>query len=243
LNAVFPLTYSQPPDSIRLGDRVDVASIPGSAHLTLHVVGFYTGLGTFGDLSAILADQSVATTLGQGQLYTIFALRLPESSQNQDLQRISQSVPGVITLGDQAILNQLDSVLNNIVQVVEGIASLAMFAGLVLIANTAALAMLERRRELGMLKAIGHTSRGVLAMILVENGILGAFGAAGALILVSLSSTVLSRFIFQSPGQPGSSVALTLLLALATSALCMLVAGAVTWPSTRIRPLEVLRYE
>jgi predicted lysophospholipase L1 biosynthesis ABC-type transport system permease subunit len=243
LNAVFPLTYSQPPDDIRLGDRVDVSSLNGSVHRTLHVVGFYTGLGTFGDLSAILADQGVANTLGTEQLYTIFALRLPETSQNQNLQRIAQSVPGVITLGDQATLNQLDSVLNNVVQVVEGVASLAMFAGLVLIADTAALAMLERRRELGMLKAIGHTSRGVLAMILVENGVLGASSAAGALILVSLSATVLSRFIFHSPGQPGASIALTLLLALATSALCMLVAGAVTWPSTRIRPLEVLRYE
>jgi ABC-type antimicrobial peptide transport system permease subunit len=80
-------------------------------------------------------------------------------------------------------------------------------------------------------------------MILVENGVLGAAGAAGALILVSLSSTVLSRFIFHSGGQPGTSIALTLLVALATSALCMLVAGAVAWPATRIRPLEVLRYE
>jgi predicted lysophospholipase L1 biosynthesis ABC-type transport system permease subunit len=243
LNAVFPLTYSQAPDDIRLGDQVDVSSLNGSVHRTLHVVGFYTGLGTFGDLSAILADQSVATTLGQAQLYSIVALRLPESRQSQDLQFIKQSAPGVITLGDQAILNQLDSVLNNIVQVVEGVASLAMFAGLVLIANTAALAMLERRRELGMLKAIGHTSHGVLAMILVENGVLGAASAAAALILVSLSATGLSRFIFQSPGQPGTSIALTLVLALATSALCMLVAGAVAWPSTRIRPLEVLRYE
>jgi predicted lysophospholipase L1 biosynthesis ABC-type transport system permease subunit len=243
LNAVFPLTFSQPPYNVRLGDQVDVSSLNGSVHRALQVVGFYTGLGTFGDLSAILADQSVAATLGQERLYTIFALRLPESRQSQDLQRISHSVPGVITLGDQATLNQLDSVLNNIVQVVELIASLAMFAGLVLIANTAALAMLERRRELGMLKAIGHTSGGVLAMIVVENGILGATGAAGALILVSLSATVLSRYIFQSPGNPGASVAMTLLLALATSALCMLVAGVVAWPSTRIRPLEVLRYE
>ncbi|PWT72345.1 MAG: hypothetical protein C5B60_09705, partial [Chloroflexi bacterium] len=243
LNAVFPLSYSESPDNIRLGDHVEVASLNGRVIRALHVVGFYTGLGTFAGLSAILTDRSVATTLGQEQLFTIFALRLPETAQSQDLQRIKQAIPGVITLGDQATLNQLDAVLNNIVQVVELIASLAMFAGLVLIADTAALAMLERRRELGMLKAIGHTSRGVLGMIMVENGLLGAAGATGALILVSLSTTVLSRLIFHSPGQSGTSVPLTLLLAMATSVLCVLVAGAVAWPATRIRPLEALRYE
>ncbi|HEX6544049.1 MAG TPA: FtsX-like permease family protein [Ktedonobacterales bacterium] len=243
LNAVFPLSQSETPTRLKLGDEVVMASLDGKAQQTLRVVGFYTGLGTSADLSAILVDRNVAMTLGQGHPYTIFAVRLPVASQTADLQSIKQAVPGVITLGDVAAMNQIDTILNNIIQVVESVASLAMFAGLVLIANTVALAMLERRRELGILKAIGHTSRGVLGMVLAEHGLLAIVGASSALCLVSLAAALLTQITFQTTSLPSASSTVILALAGATTALCMLVAAGVAWRSTRIRPVEVLRYE
>ena len=115
--------------------------------------------------------------------------------------------------------------------------------GLALIANTVALAMLERRREIGILKAIGHTSRGILGMVLAEHGILGIVGAYAALLLVSLAATILSQLAFQSATGTSASVSLVVALAGATALLCMLVAGMVAWQATRVRPIEVLRYE
>ncbi len=243
LNAVFPLNESESPTNLKLGDDVVLSSLDGKTMQTAHVIGFYTGLGTFAGLSAILADQRVAATLGEGQPYTIYAVRLPAATQAQELQTIKQTVPGVITLGDTAAINQIDTILDNILQVVELVASLAMFAGLALIANTVALAMLERRREIGILKAIGHTSRGILGMVLAEHGILGIVGAYAALLLVSLAATILSQLAFQSATGTSASVSLIVTLAGATALLCMLVAGMVAWQATRARPIEVLRYE
>ncbi|HEU5347137.1 MAG TPA: FtsX-like permease family protein [Ktedonobacterales bacterium] len=243
LNAVFPLSQSEAPTSLKLGDQVEMASLDGKATQTLRVVGFYTGQGTFADLSAILVDRGVAATLANGKPYTIFAVRLPQAAQTRDLQSIKRAVPGVITLGDVAAINQINTILDNIIQVVEAVASLAMLAGLILVANTVALAMLERRRELGILKAIGHTSRGILGMVLAEYGILALVGASSALCLVSLAGSVLSRLAFDTASGAGASAALTLALAGATAILCMLVAGLVAWQATRVRPIEVLRYE
>jgi ABC-type antimicrobial peptide transport system permease subunit len=243
LNAVFPLSESDAPDKLKLGDLVTVSSLDGKTTQTLHVVGFYTGLGTFAGLSAILTDRGMAATLSNGQPYTIFAVRLPPATQTQDLQTIKQAVPGVITLGDAATLNDINTILDNIVQVIEAVASLAMFAGLVLIANTVALAMLERRRELGILKAIGHTSRGILGMVLAEQGVLAMVGAYSALLVVSVAATVLTQMTFHTTTGTSASVPMTLALAAATAALCMLVAGSVAWRATHIRPIEVLRYE
>ncbi|HEU4784749.1 MAG TPA: FtsX-like permease family protein [Ktedonobacterales bacterium] len=243
LNAVFPLSESDAPDKLKLGDLVMVSSLEGKTTQTLHVVGFYTGLGTFAGLSAILTDRSVAATLSNGHPYTIFAVRLPPATQTQDLQAIKQAVPGAITLGDAATLNDVNTILDNIVQVIEAVASLAMFAGLALIANIVALAMLERRRELGILKAIGHTSRGILGMVLAEQGVLAVVGAYSALLVVSVAATVLTQMTFHSAVGTSDSVPLTLALAAATVALCMLVAGSVAWRATRIRPIEALRYE
>ena len=243
LNAVFPLSESQAPTNLRLGDDVTLSSLSGKSTQTLHVVGFYTGLGTFADLSAILADQQATRMLADGQPYTIYAIRLPLTSQDQALAAIKKAVPNAITLGDVATLSQIDTILNNIIQVIEAVASLAMFAGLVLIANTVALAMLERRRELGILKAIGHTSRGILGMALAEQGLLGVIGAASALLLVSLTAAIFTQLTFQSAAGSHTSITQTLVLAGAATALCMVVAGAVAWRSTRVRPIEVLRYE
>ena len=243
LNAVFPLSESDAPDKLKLGDQVVLSSLDGKTTRTLHVVGFYTGLGTFAGLSAILTDRGAAMTLSNGHPYSIFAVRLPPAAQSQDLQTIKQAVPGVITLGDAATLNDINTILDNIVQVIEMVASLAMFAGLVLIANTVALAMLERRRELGILKAIGHTSHGILGMVLAEQGVLAMVGAYSALLVVSVAATVLTQITFHSTVGTSGSVPLTLALAAATATLCLLVAGSVAWRTTRIRPIEVLRYE
>ena len=168
---------------------------------------------------------------------------MPPTEETADLQRIKQAVPGTVTLGDAAATNSLATILNNIIQAVEAVAALAMLAGLILIADTVALAMLERRREIGILKAIGHTSRGVLGMVLVENGILGAAGAFTALLIVSLTAAALSQATFQSAGTDGAPAGLVIGLAAATTVVCMLVAGVVAWGATRARPIEVLRSE
>ena len=121
------------------------------------------------------------------------------------------------------------------------IASLAMIAGLIIIANAVALAMLERRREIGILKSVGHTSSSVLATVLVENGLIGVLGALVAMLLVvgaivALGSLVLNVTLLISP-------ALVLLIIASTAVVTMTIAVLVAWNAARVRPLEVLRYE
>ncbi|HCI81226.1 MAG TPA: ABC transporter permease, partial [Ktedonobacter sp.] len=53
-----------------------------------------------------------------------------------------------------ALINQ---VLDNLIIMLTTLASLAMIAGIVIIANAVGLAMLERQREIGILKSVGYT--------------------------------------------------------------------------------------
>jgi putative ABC transport system permease protein len=109
------------------------------------------------------------------------------------------------------------------------VTSLAPLASILIIANAVALAMLERRRELGILKAVSHTSRPVLGEVLVENGVIG------------FTAALLGRLAFNLPlAIPAPTV---LLVVAATAAVCMIVAAAVAWGAARVRPVEVLRYE
>jgi putative ABC transport system permease protein len=104
-----------------------------------------------------------------------------------------------------------------------------------------ALAMLERRRELGILKSIGHSSRSLLSGVLLENGIVGATGALIAMLLVTLIIALLGQFIFDTPLEVSPVVSLGLILG--SAGLAMLVSALVAWGAVRVRPLEVLRYE
>jgi ABC-type antimicrobial peptide transport system permease subunit len=132
-------------------------------------------------------------------------------------------------------------ILRNLLILLTALASLALLAGAVIIANAVALAMLERRREIGIMKSLGFANRSVLAQVLFENALLGALGGVAAVAVVTLTTMLLSRFVFQI--QLEVSMAFSIAIVLASGLLAAAVAGLVAWAPTRVRPLEVLRYE
>ncbi len=122
------------------------------------------------------------------------------------------------------------------------VAGLALAAGAVLIANAVGLAMVERRREIGILKAVGFGSRDVLMTVLLEHGLLGSLagvaGMAGVALVVSiLDSQQATRGGLTFEAWPA------LLVTLAALALALVSAALVAWHPTRVRPLVVLRDE
>jgi predicted lysophospholipase L1 biosynthesis ABC-type transport system permease subunit len=241
-NALVPLNDSQPPLSLKLGATLAVSGLDQPTATTLHVVGFYTSVG-FDMLAPVLVDKSVVNRLSDRGAYYIYALHLDPVTADRTLQQIKQAVPGAVTLSVGATLAQIYALLDNVINLIESVASLALLAGIIMIANAVALAMLERRREMGILKAVGHTSRGVLGTVLLENAVLGVAGAFLAMLLVTLATTLLGRVIFRFWSSAGIAPPLVLGLVAATGAVCVLVAGGVAWSATRVRPLEVLRYE
>ena len=121
------------------------------------------------------------------------------------------------------------------------IAGLSLLAGVIIIANAVALAMLERRRELGILKSVGYTSRTVLSEVLIENGIIGAVGAVLAMLLVTFAMSLLGKFVFKTSFDVNAIIVLALIVGAAL--LAMVTAAIVAFGAVRVRPLEVLRYE
>ncbi len=56
--------------------------------------------------------------------------------------------------------------------------AIALLVGVLGVANTMLVAVLERRREIGVLRAVGATRRQIRGTVLIEAGTIGAFGAA-----------------------------------------------------------------
>src|SRR5215475_6145152 len=129
--------------------------------------------------------------------------------------------------------------------------SLALTVASLGIINTLVMAILERRREIGVLKALGATDRDVRSLFFAEAGAMGLFGglfgvALGWLIGQALTwGTTMYLKRQDLPGVKISYVPWWLALsAIAFAVVVSLVAGL--YPASRaakLNPVEALRYE
>ncbi|MDO0930897.1 ABC transporter permease [Streptomyces sp. DG2A-72] len=119
--------------------------------------------------------------------------------------------------------------------------ALAVLIALLGIANTLTLAIHERTRELGLLRAVGQTRPQLRAMVRWESILVAAFGTVGGLTLGAFLGWVLVK---ASDGASDSAFAFALPpLQLAVVALVGLAAGALAGlrPARRAARLDVLR--
>jgi putative ABC transport system permease protein len=243
-NVIMPLRSSIAPLNLKLGSQIVMVGMDGKTTTAITVVGFYkesSSTTNFITEGGMISDNAVPIALSAGHEFYIYSLNLDPSQSSTILNKVQAAVPNAETLNLAEISNLINSILNNLIIMLTAIASLAMIAGVIIIANAVALAMLERRRELGILKSVGHTSRSVLSEVLLENGVIGFTGGVLAMILVALALFILGLLIKSL--NFGVETGLVLAIIFTTSAVCMIVAAAVAWNATRVRPLEVLRYE
>jgi putative ABC transport system permease protein len=83
----------------------------------------------------------------------------------------------------QEALDSLNSILNSVKILIVGIAAISLLVGAIGITNTMYTAVLERRREIGIMKSIGATNNDVQSIFLFESGLLGLVGGIIGVVL------------------------------------------------------------
>ena len=230
------------PLRLKIGDTITFASLDRRTEKTLTIVGSYQQLSLGSNLYPILGSSDTVRALSPAGLnQAVFYMKIDPAKVGQAVDAIGNTVPNAFVVNLANIGNVINQFLNDILLTLTTIASLSLLAGVIIIANAVALAMLERRRELGILKSVGYTSGTILSEVLIENGLVGGIGALLAVLLVTLVTSLLGTFLFKSAFGVNSGIALALIAG--SAALAMLTAALVAWGSVRVRPLEVLRYE
>jgi putative ABC transport system permease protein len=127
--------------------------------------------------------------------------------------------------------------------------ALALFMGGFIIFNTFRTVVTERRRDIGMLRALGATRRTVVGAILAEGFLQGVIGSLIGLILgylmalgiLQVAQGPVSAFINIRLGLPIVEpwlVAVSILLGVGVTVLAGLIPA---WSASRVTPLEALR--
>jgi predicted lysophospholipase L1 biosynthesis ABC-type transport system permease subunit len=163
-----------------------------------------------------------------------------EDDQIQPALRELSALPEVFAVEVALINSILTSLFSKLAALPLVVAILALFAAGVIIANSVSLAVLERRRQIGIMKAVGLQSGQVLRLLLLENGLVGL---AGGLIGCGIGAVgMVLRGVFSEV--PGSFPWATLVALVTLSVAIALAATLLTaWGASRERPLVVLRYE
>lgn len=133
----------------------------------------------------------------------------------------------------------ISSILNTLALFLGGIAAISLLVGAIGVANTMYMSVLERTKEIGVLKAIGMKDSEVTAMFLIESAAMGIAGGAIGIMLSFLVTLAMNFF-----GLPTSITIELIIGSLAFSTLVGIIAGA--FPSrnaAKLQPVEALMYE
>jgi putative ABC transport system permease protein len=157
------------------------------------------------------------------------------------LRRALAEVPGSFVVETSTLTRLISSLLGTFTAFPTMVAALGLIVGGVVIANSVALATMERRHEIAVMKSVGLQRERVLGMLLLENGILGFIGG---LMGVGYGLVALSIFAAQV-AVPMSTLPFgtAFLLMLLCVAVALVAALTSAWDASGEKPLTVLRYE
>lgn len=106
-------------------------------------------------------------------------------------------------IGD--FLDELNSFFGTMRLMLGGVGAVALLVAAFGVANTMTMAVLERTREIGLMKAIGATDNHVLSIFLIESGLVGMVGGAAGVTLSLMLQRLINEAIANAP-QDGAGI-------------------------------------
>ena len=140
------------------------------------------------------------------------------------------------------IARQASQIVDTIRIFTFGIAGISAVVGGLGVMNTMIMSVMERKREIGIMKAIGATNRFILTQILLESVIITLIGGVMGLILGSLGSFSL-RFISENLAHAAVTPQLALGSLLFAIILGLFGGFYPAWKAAKLDPIEAIRYE
>lgn len=250
----FNLAYKKPfVRNMGAGDKIEVNNV------TFEIVGVHkrTGDPTM-DMSIVLPEENVRELFNESSTYSLI---IAQSVKGEDPESVAERVEKNIrkerhqkegkedftVQTSTDLINSFNTVLNIIQVVFVGIAAISLIVGGIGIMNVMYTAVLERTKEIGVMKAIGARNKDILTIFLFESALLGTTGGLiGILIGAGISKGI--EFGANAAFGAGTITAVfpwyLVLGTLLFSAIVGMISG--TLPARRaskLKPVDALRYE
>jgi putative ABC transport system permease protein len=203
INVQQPFSGGSPQEILQMiTSGQDLSALaPGNQTLSFKIAGVYKRAATslsFGAMPVLLsgADSKAIydyTTLGTPNYgkYVYVSARIKDGTDEQKIKEAQDDLKSkeYYTIGSKEIQQSITQIVN-VLQILVGVfGMITVVASVFGIVNTQYISVLERTREIGLMKALGMRSRDVRRLFMIEAGWIGFLGGLiGAIIAIIIGS-------------------------------------------------------
>jgi len=236
---------------IRIGSKLNIQG------KDFEVIGFLKRTGTFTLNSAILMKEEdmkdlfnikdeidfiVVKVENENKIEQVAEAIENELRKDRDLKKGEEDFQVRTPIQS---LETISAIINVVNIVVGGIAAISLLVGGIGIANTMFASVLERRKEIGVMKAIGAKNKTILAVFIIESAFLGLVGGIGGIIIGLFLAFGVSTIANSALGETIFTLSLSpifIIGALLFSVLIGVISGMIpALQASRLHPVEALR--
>lgn len=229
-------------DGVKVGDRVRY----GDRDFT--VSGIIEKTGSQDDAFVYMPVTALQGLLEKKGSLTAAGVKVLEPERLEEITgELAATLPGIQIVTMNEVMRSLASLANSAKVLSLSIAVIAVLISAVGVMNAILMAIFERTREIGMMRAVGASRTDVFRIILKETLLLTTAGGACGILLSTLASGMIEGFvrgimpyvpsgkmIHFDPILAGGCLAFTLILGMAAG-------GYPSWKASTIHPIEAIK--
>lgn len=229
-------------DGVKVGDRVRY----GDRDFT--VSGIIEKTGSQDDAFVYMPVTALQGLLERQGSLTAAGVKVLEPERLEEITgELAATLPGIQIVTMNEVMRSLASLANSAKVLSLSIAVIAVLISAVGVMNAILMAIFERTREIGMMRAVGASRTDVFRIILKETLLLTAAGGACGILLSTLAAGIIEgsvrrimpyvpsgKMIHFDPILAGGCLAFTLILGMAAG-------GYPSWKASTIHPIEAIK--
>lgn len=222
----------------KVGDTIELSGT------RFRVVGIYESKVSWEEMGGVVTLRDAQILVGRPRKVSMYSIKLRDPSQAVGMvERINSQFPEVHAAISGQFVEEMPDMQNS-EGMMNAISFIAILVGGIGVLNTMLMAVIERTREIGVLRALGWRRREILEMILHESLLLGLFGGVAGIGIAFLLAFLMAR-------APMIGSALDVVWewdifarAIMVAVLLGLFGGLYpAYRATKLQPVEALRYE
>lgn len=213
------------------------------------VLGILKETGGKDDIAAFMPLPVTQKIYGVEGKVSFITVQVENLGKIEAVSLAIQEAANVAVVSDKQLVNSVLSIVGTVGSAMQAIAAVGVLAAAFGIVNTLLTAVYERRREIGILQALGGTRRTLFLAFILESGLYGLLGGVLGAVLGGLAAYAFGPYLTQdalSSGlAPSASMldASSALVAVGFSVVLAVVAGL--YPAARaarLTPVEAMSH-
>lgn len=213
------------------------------------VIGVLRETGTKDDVAAFVPLPLAQQIYKVADKVSFIAVEVTDLDRIEAVRLRIEEVANVAVVSDKQLLSSILSIVGTVGAAMQAVAAVGVLAAAFGVVNTLLTAVYERRREIGILQAVGSTRRTLFASFMLESGLYGLIGGLLGLAIGLLCAHFFGPYLtdntFTASLRQTPAVSLgaqTLVATLGLSIGLALIAGLYpAYRASRLSPVEAMR--